>query len=76
MKVRLVGLDIPTMPSKSIAFYKTSLSKPMDWHIWLRAKVSAIIQFITMFRPDSRDKYADMRYSWFVVVDDDTYVKV
>ena len=48
----------------------------MDWHIWLRAKVSAMVHFLTTFRPNKRDADMDMRYSWFVVVDDDTYIKV
>jgi hypothetical protein len=75
--VRLVGLDLPPTPSKNNDFYKKSLSKPIEWHLWLRAKAMGIMEFIINFRPTRADPAMNvLRNSWFVMVDDDTYIKV
>jgi hypothetical protein len=40
-------------------------------------QVAMMISFLTTFTPDKRDPGMDLSsYAWFVVVDDDTYIKV
>ena len=42
----------------------------MAWNIWLREKVAKIFEFLT-HNQNTLDTYA-----WFVMVDDDTYVRL
>jgi len=76
-QVRLVGLSLPPMPKSSSSFYRNSMSKPRGWDVWLRKKVALMTRFMTTFKPDKRDPGMSLEsYAWFVVVDDDTYIKV
>ena len=71
-QVRTVGLYLPPQPKASSAFYKRSMGKPMDWHLWLRLKVSAMVGFMTSFRDgapspasfNSKDAWSLDTYSW------------
>ena len=46
-QVRLVGLALPPQPQKtSSTFYQKSMAKPMEWNVWLRAKVAAMTAFL------------------------------
>ena len=36
-----MGLYLPPQPKASSSFYKSSMGKPMDWHLWLRVKVGS-----------------------------------
>ena len=46
-EVRLVGLPLPPQPAKGGNFYAKSLAKPKEWNLWLRAKVAAVVRFLT-----------------------------
>jgi hypothetical protein len=83
--VRLLGLKPRPMSERSDGatahelYYKTSLSKPTEWHNWLREKVKALTKFLVEYSKPlggHNGPVVSSHFSWFVVLDDDTYVKL
>lgn len=79
-QVRLVGLPLNRMPEDNPGFYLRNLSKPLVWHLWLRNKVSALIQFLVDARASKSSKlpqgFSLRKFDWFICADDDTYFQV
>ena len=68
--------------SSNTSFYDSAMEKPMAWSLWLRHKVSKVVQFFAEAKPTdnyrtTEENRFDMSgFNWFVIVDDDTYVRV